>query len=268
MQDVPIDLAQYAREESAIAISSSKLQEMYIQVRNRVADATAPYSADHFQLRKLRDTVPSLIRPMQSTSRSPEIIYAEFAKAAAGAVNSTQDFATLMKTKTCQDILLQTRRSRLNDDEGISSWLSDEHEDWLDKPSLVGMKKELDNDAEHMDMAPNLTMEQAIDAFKEAHIGTEPSISLTENEILVSDLYSDFFSLLMLVVFALACRYSLSHPDKGYIPSAHCILSHLPKNIRLDKAIKTTHRHKSSSFSSTQAIRSFTYLGKEIHHSP
>ena len=128
---------------------------------------------------------------MRSTGASPELIYAEFAKAATGAVNNTREFATMMKTKTSQDILLEARKSRLNDDKGIHAWLSDEHEGWTERPLLVGMAKELDYDAQHM----NLTPEQAVDAFKQAHSDMDLSISLIENEILVEALCSKFFLL-------------------------------------------------------------------------
>lgn len=90
-------------------------------------------------------------------SAPTELIYAEFANAATSAVNNTRDFATMMKSKTSQDILLGARNSRFKDDAGIHAWLSEEHEHWSESSPLASVKKELDSDTEHMNTASNFT---------------------------------------------------------------------------------------------------------------
>ncbi|MCJ1327584.1 hypothetical protein MMC10_004255 [Thelotrema lepadinum] len=104
----------------------------------RLTDALAKLQETHIQLRHLRDTVPSLIRPMRSELSSPETVYVDFAKAATGAVDNVRDFTTAVRDPAIQELLVHVKQIKEENPEGVVGWLATQHEDWMDKPVSLG----------------------------------------------------------------------------------------------------------------------------------
>ena len=130
-----------ARLEAALA----HLQEQHIQVEPPApsylhSPCTAVLIYGAIQLRQLRDTIPSLVRPMHSDHASPELVYAAFAKAATGAARSVKEFAALMRNAESKEIRTRANASEEQSGDGITGWLVTQHPDWLQKPVTVQVR--------------------------------------------------------------------------------------------------------------------------------
>ena len=129
-----------------------------------------------------------MVRPMRSELPSPEIVYAEFAKAATAAVKNVQDFSANVKDSASQEILQRARESKEANDEGVVGWLVAQHEDWLDKPVTLG-KSTVDDDfikiePEEVAQTPVLSKEEAVEAFKRSNPGANVIIGKGDNGII------------------------------------------------------------------------------------
>ena len=114
--------------------------------------------------------MPSLIRSFQGINLSPEDVYAEFAKAATTAVTNTKDFVALMKSRSSQDVLLEARKSRLEDPDNITDWLAEQHEDWFDKPLMSEVQKDPGYDLDQSETTrTNTSLEDAVQSFQNSH---------------------------------------------------------------------------------------------------
>ena len=112
---------------------------------------------------------------MRSELSAPEIVYASFAKAANGAVNSVQEFGKTLEDRAVQDALTLAKKRRDEEPEGVMGWLVGQHE-WMNQPVTVGgnesvkqeglIKTEPGIESNQMDAA---NPEEIIETFKKAH---------------------------------------------------------------------------------------------------
>ena len=76
---------------------------------------------------------------MRSELSSPETVYADFAKAATGAIDNVRDFATVVRDPAIQELLVHVKEIKEENPEGVVGWLATQHEDWMDKPVSLGV---------------------------------------------------------------------------------------------------------------------------------
>ena len=177
------------RDEAQLVSSLARLQELHIQV------IVGPY---HYcmtvwlifhKLRRLRDAVPSMIRPMHAEHPSPETVYVEFSKAATGAVDRIQIFSELLRDGKTQDILAQAKEKSSQDGDGVMNWLVSQHADWLEKPALDSdMPIRDDKVGEVQDDASRKQPAEILQAFKDAHDDAGVEIGSDGNSIKVCEL--------------------------------------------------------------------------------
>lgn len=130
-------------DEAQLTAAMERLQEMHIQVRSTCICARLPFAnwPRDSQLRRLRDAIPALIRPFNADSAtSPEQLYRDFRSAAIGSVDQVRQFRTLIQEPASAEVLAHARASREADHNGITSWLVEQHDNWLDETVLRSAK--------------------------------------------------------------------------------------------------------------------------------
>ncbi len=131
--------------------------------------------------------MPSILRPIHAEPSSPETLFAEFHKAATGAVNNVKHFKALIQDQDSQQVLLRARESKAKNADGIQNWLVSQHADWLDVP-LVRGAKELKIEEEEKESTPveiaNDYVSSVVQAFKE--LNTSPEINVNEERRIIT----------------------------------------------------------------------------------
>ena len=168
-------------EEAQLLSSLAHLQELHIQVFPSYIFTSHWHLRVKLtmrKLRRLRDAVPSIIRPMHADHPSPETVYDELSKAATGAVDHIHRFSELLRDERSQDILYHARETWSRKGDGVMNWLVSHHADWLDKPATNPGPTTQDNEADKV--RANISRKrpaEIVQAFKDAHPKAEVNLT-------------------------------------------------------------------------------------------
>lgn len=128
-----------------------------------------------------------MIRPVRVNYASPEIVYAEFSKAATGAVANVRDFTSLMRDPMSQDIHAKAKESESQNSDGIMDWLVSQHADWMDEPEVTEDDRKIKDEIE-ADKRPKGVgegVEQDVETFKKMHPKVEVKLEANKQSIRV-----------------------------------------------------------------------------------
>ena len=112
------------------------------------------------------------MRPLQAEHASPELLYADFAKAATGAARGLQDFTALMRDAQSNEIRAWVKERTDSSDDGIVNWLVTQHPDWLQRPVLSPRGPPKAEEGEQRVKKVGEGVEEDVKEFVEAHPGT------------------------------------------------------------------------------------------------
>ncbi|KAI9797260.1 MAG: hypothetical protein M1833_005556 [Piccolia ochrophora] len=97
----------------------------------RLEDAMRQVNELHLQLRKLRTTIPRMIKPLTTVYASPEELFQNFSQAATTAHEEVKNFAEHVRTERSRSVLEHAAISRKENPTGINAWLVTENDGWL-----------------------------------------------------------------------------------------------------------------------------------------
>jgi hypothetical protein len=98
------------------------------------------------QLRRVRETVPSILRPLHAKHVSPEDLYLEFAQTATLAVGELKNLTARIQTDEMKKILDRGKEDKNEENEEIQEWLDigdnsmefeDEKQEVVNAPELL-----------------------------------------------------------------------------------------------------------------------------------
>ncbi|KAI9850808.1 MAG: hypothetical protein M1838_005063 [Thelocarpon superellum] len=94
----------------------------------------------HIQVRRLRTTIPDMIRPLTAPPTSPENLFQDFLKSTNTGVGKVKSFIEYMQNDKRKTILQKAATSRKEAPDGIHPWMVNEHPDWLEWGDAAGDK--------------------------------------------------------------------------------------------------------------------------------
>ena len=127
---------------------------------------------------------------MRADHASPESVYAEFSKAATGAVANVRDFSSLMRDSKTQEIRAKAKESEAQNSDGIMDWLVSQHADWMDEPEVTEEDRKIREKADkaEADTRPKVVgegVEQDVETFKKKHPGVDVKLEANKQSIRV-----------------------------------------------------------------------------------
>ena len=173
-------------DEAQLEAALARLQQQHLAVH--------PYSPFSLlprkrllprQLRQLRDTIPSLVRPVHAAHALPELAYAEFAGAANAAGQRLQAFTTALREPSSTEI--RTRVANIQEQHGadILSWDVTQHPGWLLPPASRDGTLKVGAWEERLTKKVGEGVEDDVGEFRQAHPNVEVQLNAAAKSISV-----------------------------------------------------------------------------------
>ena len=124
---------------------------------------------------------------MQIERASPELVYADFGKAAHGAARNVREFAALTRDPQSQEVQTRVQQSEEQSRDGIEGWLVSQHPNWLQKPTVTEMKPKPEPDESDQTGKPvGEGVQEDVEGFTKAHSDVAVKLDMNNKAIDVS----------------------------------------------------------------------------------
>lgn len=143
----------------------------------------------HIMLRDLRETIPKVMDSVLAQPLSPGQMHSNFSQAANTAAQAIKHFTQLVEDDRTKEVMQKAKKSRTENNEGITAWQVTEHEDWLDakKENETEDVDDKDRDLAETEDSPGLNDVKAVlDKFRSSHVGIEVSLDEDSRTVTLS----------------------------------------------------------------------------------
>ncbi|KAM0348643.1 hypothetical protein ACHAPU_004078 [Fusarium lateritium] len=84
-----------------------------------------------FQVRRLNDTIPKMIKPLVQKQPSPDVMFAAFMTSVNEAQANIKEVTDLMRDETSQEVFAQAQKRREEEPQGIKTWEYYDDPNWF-----------------------------------------------------------------------------------------------------------------------------------------